>query len=141
DHIGAEVGQHLAREGAERAGEIEHPVGRQRAADGGHGARRARKAAMARPISCGESSWMKWLPLTVTSSWRGQVRQNSRWGPVRMEPGSALTKSLGSGLFERKRPYWLTTSTTSGGSPSMGICRGQVSVGRRDSPGSRYGLR
>ncbi len=59
DHVGAEIGEHLARERAERAGEIEDAVRGQRAGDGGHGARRARKAAMARPISCGESSWMK----------------------------------------------------------------------------------
>ncbi len=32
--------------------------------------------AMAAPISSGESSWMKWLPGTVTSDWFGQRRQN-----------------------------------------------------------------
>src|SRR5208282_5646243 len=36
---------------------------------------RRTKAAIAAPISCGESSWMKWLPLTATSSWLGQRRQ------------------------------------------------------------------
>ena len=50
---------------------------------------------MARPISSGESSWMKWLPRTVTSVWFFQPRQNSRGGPTRMAPGSALTKSFG----------------------------------------------
>lgn len=34
--------------------------------------------ATAAPISSGESSWMKWLPRTVTSIWCGQLRQNSR---------------------------------------------------------------
>ena len=41
---------------------------------------------------------MKWLPRTVISCWLGQRRQNSRWGPVRMTPGSALTKSFGRSL-------------------------------------------
>ncbi|MFY9934524.1 MAG: hypothetical protein WAK82_41615, partial [Streptosporangiaceae bacterium] len=50
---------------------------------------------MATPISSGESSWMKWMPATVTSVWSGQARQNSRWRPVRMAPGSAFTNSLG----------------------------------------------
>src|SRR5687768_7496685 len=36
-------------------------------------------SATARPISAGESSWMKWLPGTVTSRWLGHVRQKSRW--------------------------------------------------------------
>ena len=39
----------------------------------------------------------KWLPLTVTSGWFGQERQNSRCGPIRMAPGSALTKSFETG--------------------------------------------
>ena len=33
---------------------------------------------IAAPISAGESSWMKWVPFTVTSVWLGHVRQNSR---------------------------------------------------------------
>src|SRR5262249_27475628 len=60
-------------------------------------------AATAPPISAGESSWMKWLPFTVTSSWFGQRRQNSRCAPVRIVPGSALTKSLGTALSESQR--------------------------------------
>ena len=56
---------------------------------------------MAWPISSGASSWTKWRPLTVTSRWLGQPRQNSRCSPTRIAPGS----------------------------PSMGSCRGQVSVG------------
>jgi hypothetical protein len=51
---------------------------------------------MARPISAPESSWMKWMPGTVTSAWSGQVRQKSRTAPVRMLPGWALMNSLGS---------------------------------------------
>ena len=34
----------------------------------------------------------------------GPVRQNSRWGPVRMAPGSALMNSLGSGLVVSQVP-------------------------------------
>lgn len=41
---------------------------------------------------------MKCAPGTVTSVWLGQVRQNSRCTPVRIVPGSALTKSLGMAL-------------------------------------------
>ncbi len=50
---------------------------------------------MDRPICGPESSWIKCTPLTVTSVWSGQVRQNWSWAPVRMLPGSALTRSLG----------------------------------------------
>jgi hypothetical protein len=48
---------------------------------------------MASAISLGESSWMKWLPFTVTSCWFFQLRQKSRWAPVKIAPGSALMKS------------------------------------------------
>jgi hypothetical protein len=51
---------------------------------------------MAWPIWGPESSWMKWMPGTVTPAWSGPVRQNSPNGPARMLPGSALTNSLGS---------------------------------------------
>src|SRR2546428_205871 len=61
--------------------------------------------------------------------------------PVRRKPGSPLTKSFGTGLFVSQSAYACAISTTSTGSPSSGIWRGQVSVGRRDSPGSRYGAR
>lgn len=76
------------------------PARRDGGARGGRAQRgsRRRKAAMARPISAGESSCTRWLPRTVTSCWFGQRRQNSRCAPTRMEPGSALTKSLGSRL-------------------------------------------
>lgn len=50
---------------------------------------------MARPMLAPESSWMKWMPGTVTSAWSGQVRQKSRTAPVKMLPGSALMNSLG----------------------------------------------
>jgi hypothetical protein len=53
--------------------------------------------AMVPPISWGESSWRKWLPFTVTSVWFGQLRQSWRCAPTRMTPGSALTKSFGTG--------------------------------------------
>ncbi len=33
----------------------------------------------------------------MTSVWFGQVRQNSRWAPIRIEPGSAFTNSFGTG--------------------------------------------
>ena len=80
---------------------------------------------------------MKWAPFTVTSRWLDQERQNSRWAFTSIAPGSALTNSLGKGLADSHAPYWFTISTTSGGSPSNGISLGQVSVGRRDSPGTR----
>lgn len=51
---------------------------------------------MAWPIWGPESSWMKWMPGTVTSAWSGQVRQDSWTGPAKMLPGSALTNSFGS---------------------------------------------
>ena len=38
--------------------------------------------AVASPTSCGESSWRKWAPSTVTVSWLGQAQQNSRTGPM-----------------------------------------------------------
>jgi hypothetical protein len=47
---------------------------------------------------------MKWLPGTVTSVWLGQVRTKSRRAPVRMEPGSALTNSFGTGLLANHSP-------------------------------------
>lgn len=52
-------------------------------------------AATASPISSGESSCRKCRPLTVTSSWLGQVLQKSRALPVRIDPGSALTNNFG----------------------------------------------
>src|SRR5262245_17613386 len=55
----------------------------------------SRNRERAWPISAGESSCTKWLPRTVTSRWLGQARQDSRWAPTRIEPGSALTKSFG----------------------------------------------
>ena len=55
----------------------------------------AAQAAIACPISGPESSWMKWLPVTVTSVWLGQCRQNSRGAPVRIAPGVALTNNFG----------------------------------------------
>ena len=64
----------------------------------------ASSSATARPISRGESSCTKWVPLTVTSFWFGQLRQNSRCGPVRITPGSALTNSLGMGLVDSQAP-------------------------------------
>jgi hypothetical protein len=51
-------------------------------------------------MSSGESSCRKWLPATVTSSWFGHARQNSRWAPTRIAPGSALTNSFGTGLVD-----------------------------------------
>jgi len=38
---------------------------------------------------------MKWVPLTVISSWLGQVLQYSRCFPMRIIPGSALMNSFG----------------------------------------------
>ncbi|MBR25639.1 MAG: hypothetical protein CML46_01610 [Rhodobacteraceae bacterium] len=62
------------------------------------------KAATASPMAAGESSWMKWEPGTVTSVCAGQVRQKSRALPRRMDPGSALMKSLGTGLAASQAP-------------------------------------
>src|SRR3989442_748135 len=45
------------------------------------------------------------------------------------------------GLFVSQSAYACAISTSSTGSPSSGIWGGQVSVGWRDSPGSRYGAR
>src|SRR5579871_5959815 len=56
-------------------------------------------SAMALPIAGPESSWMKCEPGTVTSRWFFQLRQNSRTGPTRIAPGSALTNSLGRSLW------------------------------------------
>src|SRR5437016_5527715 len=47
------------------------------------------------PISWGESSCRKCKPLTVTSVWFGQVRQNSSTPPLTMAPGSPTMRSLG----------------------------------------------
>ena len=40
------------------------------------------------------------MPLTVTSSWFGQVRQNSSSAPRRIAPGSATTSNLGTSLVD-----------------------------------------
>jgi hypothetical protein len=42
----------------------------------------------AAPISLTLSSWMKWMPFTVSSVWFGHVRQNSRSLPLSRAPGS-----------------------------------------------------
>jgi hypothetical protein len=52
-----------------------------------------------------------------------------------------LTNSFGTGDDAIHCALRVTISWTSAGSPSIGISRGHVSVGRRDSPGSRYGVR
>jgi hypothetical protein len=46
----------------------------------------------------GLSSWTKCTPLTVVSVRFGQERMRSRMRPWTMEPGSALTNSLGTSL-------------------------------------------
>src|ERR1700744_2010679 len=51
--------------------------------------------ATALPISEPESSWIKCEPLTVTSRWFFQLRQNSLISPIRIAPGSAFTNSFG----------------------------------------------
>ena len=72
---------------------------------------------------------MKWFPATVTSVWLGQVRQNWRWVPVRMAPGSAFTNNFGNGADAMNSAYAEAIDTTSAGSPAIGISRGQVRVG------------
>jgi hypothetical protein len=55
---------------------------------------------MALPISSGESSWTKWIPLTVTSACAGKLRASSRTLPsARIPPGSAFRNSFGTLLF------------------------------------------
>src|SRR5262249_4939657 len=98
--------------------------------------------AMACPISSGESSWTKWSPATVTSVCAGNLRAKSRFAPpARSKPGSAFTNSLGRRLVASQSAYAAAISATSAGSPSMGICRTHVRVGRRPSPGSANRLR
>src|SRR6516162_7448831 len=60
---------------------------------------------------------------------------------ARIAPGSALKNSLGTPLVDSQSAEAATIAATSAGSPSMGICRGHVSVGRRPSPGSANGRR
>ena len=55
--------------------------------------------------------------------------------------GSAFIKNLGRSDLESHSVYVVTIFTTSLGSPSMGIWRGQVRVGRRSSPVLRKGRR
>ena len=51
---------------------------------------------MAPPISPGESSWTKWIPLTVTSVCDGNLRARSRTAPpARIPPGSREGYLLG----------------------------------------------
>tara|TARA_B100001765_G_C19351153_1_gene270469 strand:+ start:297 stop:686 length:390 start_codon:yes stop_codon:yes gene_type:complete len=59
--------------------------------------------AMAIPISLGESSCIKWLPCTVTSSWLCQPRQNSLCCPVSIAPGSAFINNFGIELLSSHR--------------------------------------
>ena len=57
------------------------------------------QAAMACPISSGESYWTKWSPATVTSVCAGNPRAKSRFAPAATsKPGSAFTNSLGTRL-------------------------------------------
>jgi hypothetical protein len=56
-------------------------------------------------------------------------------------PGSAFTNNFGAREDASQPLYAETISTTSSDSPATGIWRGQVSVGRRASPRSRYGRR
>src|ERR1700690_66609 len=66
----------------------------------------ATNRASASLTSSGASSCRKWAPLTITVSWFGQARQNSRWAPIRKPAGSASMKSFGIGRGEplRKTP-------------------------------------
>jgi hypothetical protein len=73
---------------------------------------------------------------TVTSRWWGQVRHSSRSGPVSSAPGSPLRNSFGTGEVAIHCALAVTMPWTSAGWPSIGISCGQVSVGRRDSPGT-----
>jgi hypothetical protein len=57
-----------------------------------------RKARIVEPIKPGESSWMKWMPGTVTSVWLGSARHQPRLRPTNTAPGSALTNSWGRSL-------------------------------------------
>jgi len=63
----------------------------------------------------------------------GQSAVASRAIVPRSEPGSAKIANFGIGLCRMKAAYCSTTAATSAGSPSMGICRGQTSVGQRAS--------
>src|ERR1700761_2013978 len=64
------------------------------------------QAATARPISSGESSWTKWIPLTVTSVCAGKLRACSRTlPPARIPPGSAFRNSLGTLLVFSQSAY------------------------------------
>ena len=51
----------------------------------------------------------------MSSVWLGQVRQSSRWRPTRMEPGSALMKSLGMSLAASQRGIVLDDGHDVGG--------------------------
>ena len=62
------------------------------------------KCANAAPISPGLSSWMKWIPGTVTSCWFFQVRQKARDRPISIEPGSAEMNSFGSSVLASQAP-------------------------------------
>ena len=50
------------------------------------------------PISWGESSWIKWVPLAVTSFWFFHARQNSLCFPTSIDPGSAFINNFGIGI-------------------------------------------
>ena len=86
-------------------------------------------------ISCDESSWMKWLPLTVTSFKLFQPLISSLWSPTSIKPGSAFTNNFGIDEEEWNSALAFTVSNDSLGSyPSSGIFLGHVRVGRRLSP-------
>jgi len=55
----------------------------------------ATNVRIAAPIKSGESSWMKWIPGTVTSCWFGQRRQKSRMRPTICAPRIGIDEKLG----------------------------------------------
>ena len=98
--------------------------------------------AMAAPISSGLSSCTKWLPVTVTSRWLGQLRQNSTLRTVEDGAGFGVDEQLRHvGGWPASRRRRRRSRRRRRARPSIGIWRGQVRVGRRLSPGSVKGRR
>jgi hypothetical protein len=74
------------------------------------------------------------------SVWFGQLRTKSRTRPC-TSAGVAVDEQLRHIAFRKPLTVFVTTATTSAGSPSIGMLRGHDSVGRRSSLGLQEGSR
>ena len=84
---------------------------------------------------------MKWIPGTVTSSWLDQLRQRLALAAHQNGTRFGIDEQFWCVGFFQPIGVVLHDFDNIGGFSGRGISRGQLSVGRRSSPGSSKGRR